>query len=126
MKDPVFTVYLDQLLEQEVIPTLDLPREELEQFAQAVGQRFANPYIKHNLLDISLNSCSKFNARCLPSLLEYVKRNGGALPKRLVFALAAFARFYRVTETQDGYVGHREDGTEYPVRDDKEVLERCV
>ncbi|MBR3632230.1 MAG: tagaturonate reductase [Elusimicrobiaceae bacterium] len=120
MNDPVFKTYLHTLLYKEVIPTLPLPVEELEQFAHAVEERFSNPYIKHKLLDISLNSCSKFTARCLPSLLEYVKKNG-ELPKLLTFSLAAFIKFYQVQEENGAYFGVR-NGEKYPVKDDAEVL----
>lgn len=122
MGDPLFTKYLDVLLFQEVIPTLDLPKEELEQFAAAVKDRFANPYIKHALLDISLNCCSKFNARCLPSLLEYKKRKG-TLPKVLTFAFAAFIHFYNGKMENGVFTATRNDGTKYPVRDLPEVIE---
>jgi tagaturonate reductase len=54
MNDPVFEKYLDKVLYDEVIPTLDLPKDELVQFAADVKDRFRNPYIKHKLLDISL------------------------------------------------------------------------
>ncbi|WP_167956965.1 tagaturonate reductase [Anaerosporobacter faecicola] len=121
MKDDVFEGYLEKLLHSEVIPTLDLPKEELEQFAKAVGERFANPYIKHNLLDISLNSCAKFNARCLPSLLGYVEKFN-EIPKLLTFSLAAFIKFYQVKAVDGKYMGCRADGTEYQVKDDAEVL----
>ena len=120
MNDPVFKTYLHTLLYKEVIPTLPLPVEELEQFAHAVEERFSNPYIKHKLLDISLNSCSKFTARCLPSLLEYVKKNN-ALPKLLTFSLAAFIKFYQIHEENGAYFGVR-NGENYPVKDDAEVL----
>jgi len=121
MNDPVFKNYLHTLLYKEVIPTLPLPTEELEQFAHAVEECFANPYIKHKLLDISLNSCSKFTARCLPSLLEYVKKNN-ALPKLLTFSLAAFIKFYQIAEENGAYYGVR-DNEKYPVKDDAAVLE---
>lgn len=122
MNDEVFQTYLHKVLFDEVIPTLDLSKEELEEFANSVGDRFANPYIKHNLLDISLNSCSKFNVRCLPSLLEYVNRKN-CLPEALCFSFAAFIKFYE-GKTEDGkYIGKRADGTEYQIKDDAEVLE---
>ena len=122
VNDPLFARYLDRLLSDEIIPTLDLPEEELKAFAQAVKSRFANPYIKHRLLDISLNSCSKFTARCLPSLTEYYKRKE-ALPPLLCFSLAALIKFYQ-GEMKDGkYMGRRFDGTEYEIRDDKAVLD---
>lgn len=122
MNDEVIKTFLDKVIYEEVIPTLDLPKEELESFAAAVSDRFSNPYIKHKLLDISLNSCSKFNARCMPSLLGYVEATGN-LPKYLSFALASFIKFYNITKTEEGYVGTRKDGTSYNVKDDAEVLE---
>ncbi|WP_310602949.1 tagaturonate reductase [Anaerosporobacter sp.] len=122
MKDEIFGSYLERLLYNEVIPTLELPKDELEEFAKAVSDRFANPYIKHNLLDISLNSCAKFNARCLPSLLGYVDKFG-EVPKLLTFSLAAFIKFYQIKNVDGNYMGKRADGTEYQVKDDAEVLE---
>ena len=121
MKDDTVRTFMNDVICKEVIPTLDLPKEELESFAAAVNDRFANPYIKHNLLDIALNSCSKFNARCLPSLLGYVEEKG-KLPKCLTFSLAAFIKFYQ-GEWKDGvYTGTRKDGTQYPLRDDEAVI----
>ena len=122
MNDDVFKNYLNQIIFDEVIPTLDLPKEELVDFANAVADRFANPYIKHSLLDISLNSCSKFSVRCLPSLLEYVNRKN-ALPEALVFSFASFIKFYDGVMKDGVYVGKRVDGTEYKIIDDKEVVE---
>lgn len=121
MKDKIFEQYLEEMLQQEVIPTLDLPKEELLEFAASVKDRFANPYIKHRLLDISLNSCSKMNARCIPSLLEFVERKQ-ELPKHLAFALAAFIRFYKGTMQEDCYMGVRYDGTKYQIKDDVSVI----
>lgn len=122
MKDDTIRTFMNRVIYDEVIPTLDLPKEELETFAAAVNDRFANPYIKHKLLDISLNSCSKFNARCLPSLLEYAQQKH-CLPKCLTFSLAAFIKFYQ-GNMQDGvYTGTRPDGTVYPIKDSPEVLE---
>lgn len=121
MKDDTVRTFMNDVIYKEVIPTLDLPKEELESFAAAVNDRFANPYIKHNLLDIALNSCSKFNARCLPSLLGYVEEKG-ELPKCLTFSLAAFIKFYQ-GEWKDGvYTGTRKDGIQYPLRDDEAVI----
>ena len=121
MKDDTVRTFMNDVIYKEVISTLDLPKEELESFAAAVNDRFANPYIKHNLLDIALNSCSKFNARCLPSLLGYVEEKG-ELPKCLTFSLAAFIKFYQ-GEWKDGvYTGTRKDGTQYPLRDDEAVI----
>lgn len=121
MNDDLFVNLLDQLLYNEIIPTLDLPKADLEQFASDVKDRFRNPYIKHKLLDISLNSCSKWCARCMPSLTGYVESKG-ELPKALSFSLAAFIRFYKGEMVDGAFQGTRPDGTVYPIKDDAEVL----
>ncbi len=122
MDDSDIRSFMERTIFDEVIPTLTLPREELMDFARAVISRFQNPYVKHALLSISLNSVSKWRTRCLPSLLGY-REKFGRLPARLTFSLAALMAFYHGTEIRDkALIGHR-DGQEYAVLDDAEVLE---
>ena len=124
MKDEVIKGFMNKTLYDEVIPTLDLPKEDLLQFASAVSERFANPYIDHQLLSISLNSTSKWKARCMPSLLEYVKRNDGALPACLTFSFAAYMDFYRAgKEKGEGcLIGKRGEDT-FEIKDDQWALD---
>ena len=94
-------------------------------FASAVQDRFNNPFINHELMSISLNSTSKWKARNMPSLLEYVKLRGG-LPKCLATSFAAYVAFYSSdiqTLTDKGLVCKRPKGNEYTVSDDRWVLE---
>lgn len=84
----------------EIIPTLDLPKEELVEYADNVLTRFANPYIKHYLSSIALNSVSKFKVRVLPSILEYIKRFD-KMPETLLFSFAKLIDFYRTDMTND-------------------------
>ena len=86
--------YVRKCVFDEIIPTLDLPKEELISYAEDVIERFGNPYIKHYLKSISLNSVSKFKVRVLPSILEYKKRFG-SYPKTLIFSLAMLIKFYK-------------------------------
>ena len=85
---------------EEIIPTLDLPRDELVAYANDVLERFNNPYIKHYLSAIALNSVSKFKVRVLPSILEYIKRYG-KMPETLLFAFAKLIEFYKTDMTND-------------------------
>ncbi|MDN5203421.1 tagaturonate reductase [Fulvivirgaceae bacterium BMA10] len=94
MDDPILSKYLKETIYQEITPTLDLEEEELRSFAEAVLQRFSNPFIKHYLKDISLNSISKFRTRVLPSIVDYQKNNGH-IPKKLAFALASLLHLYK-------------------------------
>ena len=122
MKDEMILNYIKETIFDEVIPTLTLPKKDLESFAQAVLTRFNNPYVKHALLSISLNSVSKWRARCMPSFLGYVEKKG-SLPKHLTFSLAALLAFYTGSEIRDkALIGHRGD-QEYQILDDAAVLE---
>lgn len=121
MNDSVFRAFMNQAIYQEIIPTLDLRKEDLENFAAAVNDRFSNPYIKHKLLDIALNSCSKFSTRCLPSILDYYNAKD-SLPKCLTFSLAAFMKFYQGELKDNNYIGKRMDGSTYIIRDNIETL----
>ena len=80
MNDEVIRGFMNQTIYEEIIPTLDLPKEELLGFASAVTERFNNPFIDHSLLAITLNCTSKWRGRLLPSLKEYIRRKG-TLPK---------------------------------------------
>ena len=126
MDDATIRKYMEETLFDEVIPTLSLPADECKEFADAVIERFQNPFIKHKLLDISLNSVSKWEARCMPSFLGYVNKFG-KLPKYLTFSIAALMSFYSTQkdgEVNVGYclVGNR-NGEEYNIRDDRFVLD---
>lgn len=94
INNPFVGNFVKDLIYDEIIPTLNLNKNELEEFAKAVLDRFRNPYIKHLLKSIALNSISKFKVRVLPSLLQYVEING-VIPPRLTFAFATLIRFYK-------------------------------
>ncbi len=93
MADPVVKQFISEELEREIIPTIEHSQQELTQFASDVLDRFQNPSLQHKLADIALNSTSKFKARLLPTLLDYLQKEG-KLPHRIAFAMAALIRFY--------------------------------
>ena len=112
LEDDVVGGYLKNTIFNEICPTLDLPKEELDQFSNDVLDRFRNPFLEHALMSISLNSTSKFKTRVLPSVLEYIKRKN-TLPQGLLFSLASLIAFYK---------GDR-DGEAYSVKDDQAALD---
>ena len=104
--------YVHDVIYDEIIETLDLPHEELVEFADAIIERFQNPYVKHYLMSIALNSLSKYKTRDLPSLTEYLKRKG-VLPKKLVFSLASLIEFYKGKRGEE----------DIQLADDEDILE---
>ncbi|MBQ8317405.1 MAG: tagaturonate reductase [Lachnospiraceae bacterium] len=123
MEDDVIKSFMNKTIYDEVIPTLELPKDNLMQFASDVSDRFANPFIDHQLLSISLNSTSKWKARCMPSLLEYYKKTN-ELPKLLTFSFAAYIAFYHNgKEKGDGCLLAQRGVDTYKIMDDQWVLD---
>jgi len=102
------------------VPFVPLPEAERHQYAVTILERFGNPFIRHELLSIALNSVSKWRVRVLPSLKDYAAAHG-VVPRGLAFSLAALLWFYRGRMVDGAYVGSR-DGADYQIRDDAAVL----
>ncbi|WP_310829523.1 tagaturonate reductase [Paenibacillus pedocola] len=94
MNDETFLRFVQDLMNDELIPMLDLPADELTSYSAAVLERFKNPFVRHELASISLNSISKFKSRLLPVLLRY-QQERGKLPELMTLAFAALLLSYR-------------------------------
>ena len=102
MNDDVASAFLNKCMKEEILPTIGENDESIA-FANAVFDRFRNPFIAHKWRSIALNSVSKFSVRVLPTLLEYKEKNGVA-PKGLTLALANLIYFYK-NDTPDDAEG---------------------
>ena len=93
MADDKVSAFLDKAVNEEILKTIG-DDEESRAFAKAVFDRFKNPFIKHQLRSIALNSVSKFSVRVLPTIREYKQQNGD-FPKILSMSLAYLIYFYK-------------------------------
>ena len=100
MENETIKNFLTKCLFEEIIPTLDLPEDELKSYAESVLVRFSNPYIKHYLMSIALNSVSKFVVRVLPSIKVY-KERFNKYPPNLVFGFSKLIEFYKTGTPND-------------------------
>ncbi len=121
VEDPVFGAFIQRAVFDEILPTVALPEAEKRAYADSVLERFRNPFVRHELLSIALNSISKWKVRVLPSLLDYQQAHG-ALPPALAFSLAALITFYRGTPVTSHELEGLRAQTPYPIRDDAKVL----
>ena len=112
--DPVIGQYIHKVQFEELMETLNLPMDELRQFASDVLERFNNPYVDHQVTSIMLNSFPKFETRGLPGLKTYLERKG-ELPKGLVLGLAAIITYYKG--------GTRADGAPIQPNDAQEIMD---
>jgi tagaturonate reductase len=85
--NPLIEKFINQMVRNEVLPAIDEDLSELEEFSGKILERFYNPYIKHYLKDISLNSLSKWETRDFPT----VQDNALKLHKQARLAMFSFA-----------------------------------
>ena len=111
---PVIGKFIHKVMYDELMQTLNLPMEELQQFAGDVLERFVNPFVDHQVTSIMLNSFPKYETRDLPGLKVFLQRKG-ELPKGLVLGLAAIITYYKG--------GVREDGAEIVPNDAPEIMQ---
>lgn len=98
---PVIGKYIKKVMFDELLETLDLPKNDLIAYGNDVLERFNNPFVDHSVISIMLNSFPKFRTRDLPGLKTYLTRKG-ELPKGLVLGLAAIITYYKGDKRADG------------------------
>ena len=113
VEDPEVGKFVHKVMYKELLETLNLPKPELEAFADSVVERFVNPYVKHFVTSIMLNSFPKYRTRDLPGLKTYLERKG-ELPEGLVLGLAAIITYYK---------GGKRGDVEIVPDDDKAIIE---
>lgn len=106
--------YIHKVMFEELLETLDLPKDELVKFGNDVLERFNNPFVDHSVTSIMLNSFPKYQTRDLPGLKIYLERKG-ELPKGLVLGLAAIITYYKG--------GTRADGAKIEPNDAPEIID---
>jgi tagaturonate reductase len=84
--------FIRRAMFDDIVPSLDAPGAE--EFANEVLERFANPYIRHSLVDITLYGTTKMRVRVIPSIVDHYRRVGRA-PASLAFGFAAYIAFMR-------------------------------
>jgi tagaturonate reductase len=113
LRDDVVSKFIYMVMYKELISTLDLPKKELQNFANDVLERFNNPFVHHFLTSIMLNSFPKFKTRDLPGLKKYLERKG-ELPVGIVLGLAAIITYYK---------GGKRGNTDIVPNDDKAIVD---
>ncbi len=90
--DAQFGRFIVRVIFDEIVPCLDVP--DAEQFARDVMSRFANPYVRHALIDITLHQTAKMRVRVVPSIVAYAEQTQRA-PALLATGFAAYLHYMR-------------------------------
>jgi tagaturonate reductase len=88
MNDPAVNGWLERLLFEEIVPTLQGRVAGPEEFARQTLERFRNPFLQHKLSDIATYHREKVRIRLVPTREEHVAQFGRP-PRLLDEAIAA-------------------------------------
>ena len=94
IEDAQLNKFVLDFIFNEVVPTINIPREQMDSYANSVLERYGNPFVRHELMSIALNSVTKYKTRILPSVLQNLN-DLKHFPDHALFSLAALIAFYR-------------------------------
>jgi tagaturonate reductase len=80
IEDPEIGEWLNRVLFEEIVPTIDGRCESPEAFARDTLDRFRNPFLNHELSAIALNHEAKWKVRIEPTIREFEEKCGKAPP----------------------------------------------
>lgn len=121
LNNPTLFKFINKGLFEEIIPSMDGDKDMLTDYAKDVLDRFKNPYLRHKVLSISLNSTSKFKTRDLPSVLGYYDKYN-KIPSTLAFSLASLIKFYEGSGIENRSMKANYNDKSYLINDDESVL----
>lgn len=102
MKDPVLSKFLEDTLNDEIVPFVSSDIAATKVFAESIKSRFLNPFLNHQLTSIALNSISKWKARDLPSFKDYYAAHGKIAPNLTKGFSYLMAIYKNVKKEADG------------------------
>ncbi|MBX5439145.1 MAG: tagaturonate reductase [Thermoflavifilum sp.] len=115
---PAMQAFLQQLMFEEIVPALTSPaisRDMAIAFAHKVLERFANPFLKHHWLDITVEYTAKMRMRNVPLIKAYYQQFA-TVPTAMALGFAAYLLFMKGEANGQHYVGSW-GGKTYPIRD---------
>jgi tagaturonate reductase len=74
--DPELGAWLERLLFEEIVPTLEGRVEDPAAFARQTLDRFRNPFVEHKLTDIAVHHAAKVQVRLVPTRDEHRAKFG--------------------------------------------------
>jgi tagaturonate reductase len=119
MENPTLENFISELTLDELAPAIpyEVDLERARTFGRQVLDRFRNPYIKHQLIDITVQYTAKMKMRNVPTLVSYFKKSG-TVPAKMAEGFAAYVLFMKPVSTEGkAYFGER-NGERYPIRCD--------
>ncbi len=119
METPETAQYIADVMLNELAPAIpyEVDIERAREFGNQVLDRFRNPFIRHQLIDITVQYTAKMKMRNIPTLLNHYK-NSNEVPVLFAKGFAAFLKFMKPVSQKDGIFYGERNGEAYPIRCD--------
>ena len=120
MADKTFSGYVRDIMLKEIAPAIpaNVADDEAEAFGNQVLNRFANPYLNHQWISITMQYTSKMKMRVIPVLVRYYSIYD-LVPQNMAKGFAAYLLFMKAVKKNGNIYEGELNGKLYPVNDDK-------
>lgn len=122
MRDDDVRAFFGHALLHEIMPCVDLPKNELEPLTMALCREMEGPLSRQALLSFTQNGVRAWAAQALPMIRAYEEKHF-SLPPCLCFGLSALIMFFAgARKNQEGkFEGIRQE-EKYPLEESEETL----
>jgi tagaturonate reductase len=120
MDDETMSAYVADLMMREISPSIpyEVDEEKAAAFGNAVLDRFRNPQIRHQWINITVQYSSKMKMRCSPVLLKHYREHH-TVPELFALGFAAYLAFMKPVALVNGVYYGELNGKQYPLQDDQ-------
>ena len=119
MDNALFSGFVSGLMQEEIASAIpyEVSKQQTDEFAAQVLDRFRNPHIKHQWIAITVQYSAKLKMRVVPVLLQHYQQSD-KVPARIALGFAAYLRFMQVGKEKGGKYFGEANGATYPINDD--------
>lgn len=123
MDNESVSAFINDMMHNEIAPSIpyDVDIQAAHEFGNKVLDRFRNPHIRHQWINITMQYSSKMKTRCIPILQQHYKKSD-VVPDHIALGFAAYLYFMKAVEVKNGQYYGSMNGTLYLIQDDQAVV----
>ncbi len=120
MDNATISNFVSALMKEEIASAIpfEVSKQQTDEFADKVLDRFRNPQIQHQWLAITAQYSAKLKMRVVPVLMKHYQKSQ-EVPARIALGFAAYLRFMQVQKEEDGKFYGEANGKNYLINDDQ-------
>lgn len=123
MDDELVSGFIASVMQHEIAPAIpyNIDLGTAREFGNRVLDRFRNPHIKHNWINITMQYSSKMKMRCIPVLSNHYLKFG-TVPDLFALGFAGYIYFMKALVKENNQYYGKLNGEQYPINDDQAPL----